>query len=138
MKGHDVRRTGQSGSAGPVAVDRDRSWSVPVPGANVINIGASVDRNGVYFGSWGIQRNTQGSDDRAKWDKYDGSVYGYSLGGVPPLGRWTGRPRPGSPMHSGAPLANWKEAIQRFQQTLRAVTSESAAPQSIAMQHFRF
>ena len=112
MKGHDTRRTGQSGSIGPVAVDQEQSWSVPVPGANVINIGASVDRQGVYFGSWGIQRNPQGSDDRTTWDKYDGSVYGYSLEGDPLWGdgridldlvhrcyRYGGRPKDGNDIY---------------------------------------
>lgn len=83
MKAHDVRRTGQSRAVGPAAVDPDASWSVPLPGANVINVGASVDESGLFVGSWGIGRNPQGSQDPRTWDKVDGAVYGFALDGAP-------------------------------------------------------
>jgi hypothetical protein len=53
MKGHDTRRTGQSKSNGPKAIDLSRSWVTEAPAAFVINIGATVTETGVYFASWG-------------------------------------------------------------------------------------
>ena len=81
MKGHDTRRTGQSRAFGPKTYSPTQSWSREVPAANVINIGASVDENGVYFGTWGLQRNPEGKNDPRTWNKYDGAVYGYGPDG---------------------------------------------------------
>lgn len=83
MKGHDTRRTGQSGNRGPVTVDAGSSWGVQVPAAHVINVGASADRNGIYFGTWGLQRKPEGNNDPRTWDKYDGAVYGLGFEGNP-------------------------------------------------------
>lgn len=82
MKGHDTRRTSQSSNLGPVQIDRERSWSVDVPGGNVINVGASIDERGLYFGTWGVQRRPE-SEDRRLWNKFDGSLFGYRLDGSP-------------------------------------------------------
>lgn len=81
MKGHDTRRTGQSGNLGPVSVDQGSSWEAGVPAAHVLNVGASIDRNGIYFGSWGLQRKPAGSNDPREWNKYDGAVYGIDRDG---------------------------------------------------------
>ena len=83
MKGHDTRRTGQSSVAGPKSIDPEKSWRRDIPAANVINVGASVDERGVYFGSWGLQRKPEGSNDPREWNKYDGAIYGYGLDGLP-------------------------------------------------------
>lgn len=83
MKGHDTRRTGQSSNRGPVSIDPNRSWDVLIPAVDVLNVGASVDNGGVFVGSWGIQRNPEGSDDRSTWNKFDGALFGYGLDGRP-------------------------------------------------------
>jgi len=85
MKGHDTRRTGQSKSNGPKAIDLSRSWVAETPAAFVINIGATVDERGVYFGSWGLQRKDPlGRDGRFR-DKLDGKLYGHRLKDGQPL-----------------------------------------------------
>lgn len=78
MKGHDARRTGQSLSNGPRAIDPMRSWTAPVPAGDVINIGATVTDTGVYFGTWGLLRRTEDPDPRL-WDKSDGKVFGLDI-----------------------------------------------------------
>lgn len=83
MKGHDARRTGQSLTNGPRSVDPSRTWTVEAPAGFVLNIGASVDENGAYFGSWGLIRQDSLGRDRRFWDKSDGKVYGFSLDGSP-------------------------------------------------------
>lgn len=75
MKGHDARRTGQSNINGPMTVDPDRSWSATLPGALEINIGATVTRSGVFFGSWGLLRKDPMGRDARFWDKSDGKLY---------------------------------------------------------------
>ena len=80
MKGHDVRRTGQSVGNGPREIDPQQSWTVTVPGAHTINIGASVDASGAYFGSWGLlRRDPAHPADPRFWDKSDGALYGLNL-----------------------------------------------------------
>ena len=83
MKGHDSRRTGQSLTNGPRSVDQSRTWSVEAPAGYVLNVGASVDENGAYFGSWGLLREDSLGRDRRFWDKSDGKVYGFGLDGAP-------------------------------------------------------
>ena len=78
MKGHDVRRTGQSGSHGIVSIDASRSWATSVPFAFELNIGASVVDNHVVFGSWGLLRKDEQGRDVRYWDKSDGKVYSLS------------------------------------------------------------
>ena len=88
MKGHDVRRTGQSRNNGPMSIDPLQSWTAEAPAATVLNIGASVDNDGVYFGSWGLlRRDTLGRDTRF-WNKSDGKVYGLDVDSGEPL--WGG------------------------------------------------
>jgi outer membrane protein assembly factor BamB len=85
MKGHDVRRTGQSTALGPQSIDEEQSWVTEIPAGMVLNIGASVDDNGVYFGSWGLlRRDTMGRDPRF-WDKSDGQIYALDLASGTPL-----------------------------------------------------
>lgn len=84
-KAHDARRTGQSRNHGPLAIDPLQTWVVEAPGAIVLNVGATVDARGVYFGSWGLlRRNTEGLDTRF-WDKSDGKLYGHDLATGAPL-----------------------------------------------------
>ena len=75
MKAHDARRTGQSLSNGPLALDAAQSWTAEMPGAHTINIGATVTERGVFFGSWGLLRRDP-QRDRRFWDKVDGKLYG--------------------------------------------------------------
>ena len=79
MKAHDVRRTGQSLSNGPHAIDLQRSWTAEAPGAHTLNIGATVTAGGVFFGSWGLLRNDAMNRDGRFWDKSDGKLYGLDL-----------------------------------------------------------
>ena len=79
MKGHDVRRTGQSRNNGPTSIDPLQSWTAEAPAATVLNIGASVDDKGVYFGSWGLLRRDPLNPDPRFWDKSDGKVYGLDI-----------------------------------------------------------
>ena len=88
MKGHDVRRTGQSQNNGPLSIDLAQSWTAEAPGAMVLNIGASVDQRGVYFGSWGLLRRDPMNPDPRFWDKSDGKLYGLDLTTGTPL--WGG------------------------------------------------
>ncbi len=78
MKGHDARRTGQSGSYGPLSVDNQATWVGQEPGAFVINIGASVTRDAVYYGSWGLLRK-RSNESVLNWDKSDGQVFARRL-----------------------------------------------------------
>jgi len=79
MKGHDARRTGQSKTNGPKAIDLSKSWVVEAPAAFVINIGATVTETGVYFASWGLLRKDMLGRDERFWDKADGKLYGHRL-----------------------------------------------------------
>lgn len=88
MKGHDTRRTGQSKSNGPKAIDLARSWVAEAPAAFVINIGATVTETGVYFASWGLRRKDPLGRDGRFWDKVDGKLYGHRLKDGQPL--WNG------------------------------------------------
>jgi len=76
MKAHDARRTGQSRTNGPRVIDPARSWTAEAPGAHVLNIGATVTNQGVFFGSWGLLRNDAMGRDPRFWDKSDGKLYG--------------------------------------------------------------
>ena len=78
MKGHDNRRTGQSESYGPITITESENWTAEEPGAFVLNIGASVDNNGVYYGSWGLLRKDT-TQSPLFWDKSDGQVFGRDL-----------------------------------------------------------
>lgn len=78
MKAHDARRTGQSLSNGPLAIDPARSWTAEAPGGDVINIGAAVTDTGVFFGTWGLLRRPEDPDPRL-WDKSDGKLFGLDL-----------------------------------------------------------
>jgi len=79
MKGHDARRTGQSKTNGPKAIDLSKSWVAEAPAAFVINIGATVTKAGVYFASWGLLRKDALGRDERFWDKSDGKLYGHRL-----------------------------------------------------------
>ena len=80
MKGYDGRRTGQSPVNGPRALDPAQSWTVELPGAHTINIGATVTEDGVFFGSWGLlRRDPENPGDPRFWDKSDGQFYGLDL-----------------------------------------------------------
>ena len=79
MKAHDTRRTGQSGINGPLAISEARSWSTPIPAAGKLNIGATVTDDGVFFGSWGLQRRDPDGRDQRFWDKADGQLFGLRL-----------------------------------------------------------
>ena len=85
MKGHDVRRTGQSKNKGPLSIDPAQSWTADAPGGIVLNIGASIDEHGVYFGSWGLMRRSIPGNDPRRWDKSDGKLYGLDLETGAPL-----------------------------------------------------
>ncbi len=78
-KAHDARRTGQSRHNGPLAIDPARSWTVPLPGAHTVNIGATVTERGVFFASWGLLRRPPGNPDPRFWDKADGQFFGHDL-----------------------------------------------------------
>ena len=68
-KAHDARRTGQSQSNGPMAIDPAQSWTAEAPGAHTLNIGATVTEHGVFFGSWGLLRRVPGNPDPRLWDR---------------------------------------------------------------------
>lgn len=89
MKGHDARRTGQSGNLGPVMLQAEQGWTYQAPAALELNIGATLTPGGVFFGSWGLLR-TDNTSDRRNWDKSDGKVYG--------LNPVTGTPLWGGPL----------------------------------------
>lgn len=76
MKGHDVRRTGQSLGNGPLSINAADSWVAEVPAAHTINIGATVTQHGVFFGSWGLLRRDPDHPDPRFWDKSDGQLFG--------------------------------------------------------------
>ena len=79
MKGHDVRRTGQSLNNGPLEIDEAASWVTEIPAAHTINIGGTVTQHGVFFGSWGLLRREPNNPDPRFWDKSDGQLYGLDL-----------------------------------------------------------
>ena len=79
MKGHDARRTGQSGSYGIRSVDTTRSWEYVADAAFELNVGATVTRTGVFFGSWGLLRSDSLGRDTRFWNKSDGKLYGLDL-----------------------------------------------------------
>lgn len=79
MKGHDVRRTGQSLNNGPLAIDEAASWVTEIPAAHTLNIGATVTQRGAFFGSWGLLRRVPNNPDPRLWDKADGQLYGLDL-----------------------------------------------------------
>ena len=80
MKGHDVRRTGQSQINGPASLNAADSWTVELPGAHTVNIGATVTADGAFFGSWGLlRRDPAHPGDPRLWDKSDGQMYGLEL-----------------------------------------------------------
>lgn len=76
QKAHDARRTGQSGSFGMQSVDSAASWQYTAEAAFELNIGATVDTDGVYFGSWGLLRSDTSGLDVRFWNKSDGKLYG--------------------------------------------------------------
>ncbi|MEO0557616.1 MAG: PQQ-binding-like beta-propeller repeat protein [Bacteroidota bacterium] len=80
MKGHDVRRTGQSQINGPQSLVEGDSWTTELPGAHTVNIGATVTEDGAFFGSWGLlRRDPAHPTDPRLWDKSDGQMYGLEL-----------------------------------------------------------
>ncbi|GAB5536076.1 MAG: hypothetical protein Rubg2KO_23250 [Rubricoccaceae bacterium] len=80
MKGHDVRRTGQSRINGPESLNATNSWTVELPGAHTVNIGATVTDDGAFFGSWGLlRRDPVHPGDPRLWDKSDGQMMGLAL-----------------------------------------------------------
>ncbi len=76
QKAHDARRTGQSQSFGMQRVDSAASWRYTAEAAFELNIGATVDEDGVYFGSWGLLRSDTSGLDVRFWNKSDGKLYG--------------------------------------------------------------
>ncbi|MEM9414275.1 MAG: PQQ-binding-like beta-propeller repeat protein [Planctomycetota bacterium] len=88
MRSHDARRTGRSGNNGPRAVGD--VWTYTANDGVVINIEAAVDADGVFFGTWGVMRGR--GQQREKWDKFDGRIYGLDPANGRPL--W-------EPLHPG-------------------------------------
>ncbi len=81
MKGHDPFRSGNSLVEGPIL--GKKAWTYRAEGAHVINMEASADSNGVYFGSWGLIRKF--GPDKENWDKMDGKIYGLDPASGDPL-----------------------------------------------------
>ncbi|NNF57473.1 MAG: hypothetical protein HKN04_04460 [Rhodothermaceae bacterium] len=52
---------------------------MPIPAAGKLNIGATVTEDGVFFGSWGLQRRDPEGRDQRFWDKADGQLFGLRL-----------------------------------------------------------
>lgn len=77
MKGHDVRRTGQSLTNGPSSIDSAATWIAQAAGAHTLNVGATVTESGVFVSSWGLLRNDHPNPDPRFWDKSDGKVFGF-------------------------------------------------------------
>lgn len=84
MRSHDARRTGRSAVNGPRA--GTDVWTYTAEDGVVINIEPAADADGVFFGTWGVIRRS--TDDRRRWDKFDGRVYGLD----PATGRELWRP----------------------------------------------
>lgn len=80
MRGHDPRRTGRSPVRG--ARETRRVWEYLANDGYAINMEPTVNRDGVFFGTWGVLRRAGRS--KATWDKSDGKIIG--------LNRGTGRP----------------------------------------------
>jgi outer membrane protein assembly factor BamB len=80
MFGHDTRRTGRSPFRGPSTYTpgSPRNYAYTAAAARIINMQPTVTDRGVYFGSWGINREPAPMSYESRV-KSDGHVYGLFL-----------------------------------------------------------